>query len=82
MDKLTYFQETEEGLTGSFQFDDFTKAWAFMNEVALHAERLQHHPEWSNTYNTVRINLCTHDEGSSITHRDYELALIIEKIRG
>ncbi len=78
MDKLVHFNVTEQGLTAEFQFSDFSEAWGFMSKVALCAERLQHHPEWSNSYNVVRINLITYEAGTTITHKDYELALLIE----
>jgi 4a-hydroxytetrahydrobiopterin dehydratase len=80
MDKLAHFNVTEQGLTAEFQFSDFSEAWGFMSKVALCAERLQHHPEWSNSYNVVRINLITYEAGTTITHKDYELALQIEKL--
>ena len=56
-----------------FQFKDFSAAWAFMSRVALLAERMDHHPEWSNTYNKVSITLTTHDvEG--LSSRDTAMA--------
>jgi 4a-hydroxytetrahydrobiopterin dehydratase len=61
-----------------FSFADFTGAFSFMTAVALSAERLNHHPEWSNVWNLVTIDLSTHDAGG-ITERDFQLA---ERING
>lgn len=60
-------------------FADFSAAWAFMSRVALLAERMDHHPEWSNTYNRVRIVLTTHDAGG-LSKRDADMARAIEAI--
>jgi 4a-hydroxytetrahydrobiopterin dehydratase len=62
-----------------FMFKDFTEAFSFMTRVAFHAEKADHHPEWSNTYNKVHIKLRTHDT-DCITARDIELAKIIEAL--
>ncbi len=59
------------------QFKNFSEAFAFMLRVALEAERLNHHPLWTNVYNTVEITLSTHDAGNIITEKDYRLARII-----
>jgi 4a-hydroxytetrahydrobiopterin dehydratase len=61
----------------SFRFKDFNEAWGFMNRVALAAERLDHHPEWSNVWNRVEILLSTHDAGG-LTRRDIDLARQID----
>jgi 4a-hydroxytetrahydrobiopterin dehydratase len=66
----------EEGglaITRRFVFRDFNAAFGFMTQVALHAERHDHHPEWSNVYNRVDIRLTTHDAGG-LTERDFTLA--------
>jgi 4a-hydroxytetrahydrobiopterin dehydratase len=60
-------------LTRRFVFRDFNAAFGFMTQVALHAERHDHHPEWSNVYNRVDIRLTTHDAGG-LTERDFTLA--------
>ena len=62
-----------------FEFKDFTQAFAFMKRVALAADRLDHHPNWSNAYNKVIINLSTHSAGG-LTKDDFELARKIQKI--
>lgn len=61
-----------------FKFPDFTAAWAFMTRVAALAERMDHHPEWSNTYNRVSITLTTHD-APGLTRRDAALAAAIDQ---
>ena len=55
-------------------FKNFSEAWAFMNRVALLAEKQDHHPEWSNVWNKVVIDLATHDAGGTVTERDEKLA--------
>jgi 4a-hydroxytetrahydrobiopterin dehydratase len=61
------------------KFADFSEAWGFMNRVALLAESQNHHPEWSNVWNTVRITLSTHDAGG-LTQKDVTLARAIDAI--
>jgi 4a-hydroxytetrahydrobiopterin dehydratase len=56
-----------------FKFADFNEAWGFMSRVALVAERMNHHPDWSNVWSTVRIDLRTHDV-DGLSDRDVELA--------
>ena len=53
--------EGRDALTKDFKFKNFRQAWAWMTEMALWAEKLDHHPEWSNTYNRVQVILTTHD---------------------
>ncbi|WP_100183561.1 4a-hydroxytetrahydrobiopterin dehydratase [Candidatus Nitrosotenuis aquarius] len=60
-----------------FAFSDFVEAFSFMTKVALHAEKMNHHPEWFNVYNRITIDLMTHDAGG-ITQNDVELAKFIE----
>ena len=63
-----------EAITRALQFRDFSEAWGFMNRVALLAERAQHHPNWSNVWNKVTIELTTHDAGDTVTDKDVALA--------
>lgn len=63
----------EAKLHKTFPFADFVQAWGFMSRAALLAEAMNHHPEWFNVYNTVRVDLSTHDAGG-ITGLDVELA--------
>ena len=62
-------------------FMDFVEAFGFMAQVALVAERMNHHPEWCNVYKTLAISLTTHDAGG-ISHRDIELAQAINRLAG
>ncbi len=74
------WQEKNNKLQASFQFKDFTDAFAFMIEVAAVVERLDHHPEWSNIWNKVDFVLCTHDAGDTVTEKDRDLAAAIDKV--
>ena len=64
-------------ISREFKFVDFKQAFAFMTEIAAEADRLDHHPEWSNVYNRVSIRLTTHDSGG-VTLSDVELARFID----
>jgi 4a-hydroxytetrahydrobiopterin dehydratase len=66
-------------LRREFAFSDFVAAFGFMTRVALLAEKADHHPEWFNVYNKVRIELTTHDAGG-LSERDFELATQIDKL--
>jgi len=70
---------TRDAITRQFKFDDFCAAFAFMTQVALHAEKADHHPEWSNVYNRVDILLTTHDAGG-LSARDVALAKRIDSL--
>ena len=74
------WQEQDNKLVRDFQFADFSEAFAFMTRVALAAEKMDHHPWWSNVYNKVRIELTTHDKGNTITDKDRKLAEAINKL--
>lgn len=63
-----------------FIFPDFSGAFAFMTRVALLAEKMNHHPRWTNVYNTVEIWLNTHDAGNMVTEKDDMLAMEIDKL--
>lgn len=81
---LAFFKkvETEDKshLAASFKFENFIEAFAFMTEVAFFAEQQGHHPDWSNVYNTVDVQLSTHDAGDIVTKKDEQLAATMEKI--
>ncbi len=70
-----------DAIRRNFKFRDFSEAFGFMARVALAAERMDHHPEWSNVYNTVDITLATHDRGG-VSERDIALARAIDLISG
>jgi len=61
-----------------FEFKNFTSAFGFMTRVAIEAEKMDHHPKWTNVYNKVEIWLTTHDSGNIITEKDTKLAAIID----
>lgn len=72
--------EINNKLHVTLKFKNFMEAFAFMTEVAFHAEKQNHHPNWSNVWNTVEIQLTTHDAGNTITEKDRKLAETIDKI--
>ena len=74
------WKEEDNKLKAVFKFKDFVQAFGFMTEVAFHCEKQNHHPNWSNVWNTVEINLCTHDAGNVITEKDKKLAKTIDTI--
>jgi 4a-hydroxytetrahydrobiopterin dehydratase len=71
--------EGRDAIVRDFRFPDFSAAWGFLSRVALLAEKADHHPEWSNTYNRVEIVLTTHDAGG-LSRRDVALAQAIDAI--
>ncbi len=64
-----------------FEFEDFKEAFSAMTRIAFEAEKLGHHPEWTNVYNTLEIFLSTHD-ADGVTEKDFELAKIIDELIG
>jgi 4a-hydroxytetrahydrobiopterin dehydratase len=74
------WEERADGLHKQFVFADFVSAFAFMTRVALVAERMGHHPNWTNSYNTVTITLNTHDAQGRVTELDHRLARAIDKV--
>lgn len=70
--------ESRDAVVKTFKFKDFNEAWGFMSRVALAAEKADHHPEWFNVYNKVKITLTTHDAGG-LSERDVALAGFIEE---
>lgn len=74
------WEEKNNQLYKKFQFRDFSEAFAFMTRVAIEAEKINHHPLWSNVYNTVEVWLSTHDAGNIVTEKDRDLAKRIDKI--
>lgn len=74
------WKEENNRLTRTFKFNDFSEAFGFMTRVALAAEKMDHHPTWTNTWNTVSIELCSHDAGNKVTDRDHALAAVIDKL--
>jgi 4a-hydroxytetrahydrobiopterin dehydratase len=74
------WQEENNKLKKSFTFKDFKEAFGFMTQVALVAEKMNHHPYWTNVYNQVNIELTTHDAGNIVTDKDRELAKAIDQL--
>jgi 4a-hydroxytetrahydrobiopterin dehydratase len=73
--------EGRDAISRSLNFKDFSAAWGFMSRVALAAQAMDHHPEWSNIFNRVDIVLSTHDAGG-LTDRDIALARRIDAVAG
>lgn len=81
-EKLKEFSQwsyEDDAIHISFEFEDFKNAFTAMTRIAFEAERLQHHPTWSNTYNSVNISISTHD-ADGVTDKDFELAKAIENV--
>lgn len=74
------WHETNNQLKATFEFKNFTEAFAFMIEVAVQVEKLDHHPEWTNIWNKVTFTLYTHDAGNTVTEKDRDLAAAIDKV--
>ncbi len=74
------WKEADNKLIREFEFKDFKEAFAFMVKVALIAEKMNHHPNWSNVYNSVKIELTSHDKGNTVTDRDRKLASEIDQL--
>lgn len=78
---LTEWQDVEgrDAITRSYKFKDFNEAFGWMTRVAMVAEKMDHHPEWANVYNSIKVTLSTHDAGG-ITQLDVNLAIIMDMI--
>ena len=76
---IMWTEENNE-LKRAFKFPDFIQAFSFMTKVAFIAEKMNHHPNWSNVYNTVEMQLSTHDAGDVVTEKDHKLAKAIDKL--
>ncbi|MCH5599979.1 4a-hydroxytetrahydrobiopterin dehydratase [Niabella ginsengisoli] len=74
------WQEANNKLYKKVEFKDFSEAFAFMTRVAIEAEKMNHHPEWKNVYNSVEIWLSTHDAGDVVTEKDRKLSQKIDAL--
>ena len=74
------WNETNNTLYRKFEFKDFSEAFAFMTRVAMIAEKMNHHPRWTNVWNTVEVWLNTHDAGNIVTEKDRKLAQKIDEL--
>jgi 4a-hydroxytetrahydrobiopterin dehydratase len=72
--------ENNRALYRKFEFRNFIEAFSFMTRVALVAEKMNHHPTWTNTWNRVEVWLSTHDAGNTITEKDKSLAVEIDRV--
>ena len=82
LEKINDFQDwtyQENAIHTSIEFRDFKDAFSVMTRIAFEAERLNHHPNWTNVYNTLQISLSTHD-AEGVTNKDFELAKIIDAL--
>jgi 4a-hydroxytetrahydrobiopterin dehydratase len=74
------WKEQDNKLTRTIEFKDFVSAFGFMSKVAIVAEKMNHHPNWSNVYNKVSFELTTHDAGNTVTEKDRALAKAIDDL--
>lgn len=77
---LPGWQLKDGKLHKTFKFDSFARAMGWMMSVAIHADKMDHHPEWSNVYNRVTVNLVTHDLGNAVSSWDAALAQKMEEL--
>ena len=80
MENEVNWKEEEKSLKRTFKFKDFTEAFSFMTQVAFAAEKMNHHPDWSNSYDKVTIQLSTHSAGNQVTDKDRKLAKTIDGV--
>ena len=76
------WQEQDGALEKTFVFGDFVQAFGFMTRAAMVAEKMDHHPEWTNVYNRVVVRLTTHAAGNTVTDRDRALAAEMDRLAG
>jgi 4a-hydroxytetrahydrobiopterin dehydratase len=74
------WKEEDNKLKRTLEFKNFVEAFGFMTKVAILAEKMDHHPNWSNVYHKVTIELSTHDQGDVVTDRDHKLAAAIDEL--
>lgn len=74
------WKEENNQLYRKFEFKNFSEAFAFMTRVALEAEKMDHHPVWTNSWNKVEIRLSTHDAGDVVTEKDRKLSRQIDQL--
>jgi 4a-hydroxytetrahydrobiopterin dehydratase len=80
INKKYIWKEENNQLKQSFEFKDFLEAFAFMTQVAFVAEKMGHHPNWTNSYNKVHISLFTHEANDTVTEKDLKLSKAIDQI--
>lgn len=72
------WHEEKQAVSKTYQFDDFAQAFSFMTQVALYAEKVNHHPEWTNLYNKIEVKLTSHDAGG-VSAKDIAFALHMDE---
>lgn len=77
---MNHWTEQHNALHKTFVFSTFLDAMHWMQKASAEVEKLNHHPKWTNMYNTVEVQLSTHDAGNIVTDKDWELARILETI--
>lgn len=77
---MTMWKINNNKLQRTFEFKNFAEAFTFMTRVAFIAEKMNHHPEWTNVWNKVSISLSTHDAGNTVTDKDRKLADAIDEV--
>jgi len=79
--EIEQWEYVDNSLRTSLEFNSFKDAFSFMTRIAFEAEKLNHHPNWTNVYNYLEINLSTHD-ADGVTDKDFTLAKIIDDLAG
>ena len=77
--EMWHDEKARNAISKTFRFKNFNEAFAFMTRIAMEAEKNNHHPEWSNVYNSVSITLTSHDVGG-ISERDLKMARFIDSV--
>lgn len=81
LEELEGWEYVDNALYATFEFENFKEAFVAITRIAFEAEKMNHHPEWTNSYNLVEFYLSTH-EADGVTEKDFELAMIIEDLIG
>lgn len=77
---MNQWTEHNNALYKTYEFSSFLKAMEWMQKASVEIEKLNHHPKWTNMYNTVEVQLSTHDAGNIVTDKDWKLAQILDAI--
>jgi len=77
---MKHWIKEENCLQKTFEFKDFETAIQFMQEASIEISHLNHHPEWTNIYNKVKVKLTTHDASNTVTQKDFDLAEILDRV--
>ncbi len=77
---MNNWTEENNKLSKTFTFKTFGDAMAWMVKASYHIEKMDHHPEWTNVYNKVHVNLSTHDAGNTVTDKDKQLAALLDSL--